>query len=125
MCMLAFFLMVLPSFAESKTMDEKRLVSFQTYVLKKEAHQERIEQAAGQEKLRRAGREARFEQVRENFKRSTVTKPPGEDAFKRKVEQQEQRYDQRRERFSIQQHQASEALHDKMDRIKMVEYELK
>lgn len=117
--------MVLPCFANGETIDEKRLKAFQLYVHKKEAHEAARERYADREKLGRGQREQRYEKVRESFRRPTTTKPPGEDGYQRRREEMAARYAQTRDTFAERRQRLAEMLDAKIDRTKMIEYELK
>ncbi len=124
MCVIALLTMFFTSHAEVRTLDQKRLAAFETHLHKKEAHEARREKTAYLIKQQRARREQRYEAIRDAFRRPTVTKPQGEGAYNKRMEAKAQQYEQKRERFAQQKQRLAETLDEKIDRTKMVEYNL-
>lgn len=111
--------------AEDLSMDEKRLRDFKAYVLKKEDYERERQERGQTERAKRQRREAAYESARASFVRPVVTEPPGRESYERKMAELEKRYQAVRERYSARQNRLAEALHEKIDRTKMVEYDIK
>lgn len=120
--LIIFFMVV--SHADETSMDAKRLENFNGYLLKKEAYEEKRQRSAAKEKERRILREESYEKKRSSFRRPVHTEPPGKENYARKLEELEKRYERIRDSFSAKQQRSAEALFQKIDRTKMIEYEL-
>jgi len=124
---MSFFLALLMSwcaYADLLTVDEKRLEDFSSYVLNKSAKDEERQSQAKDVKVHRLQREETYDLQRENFVRKENTMPQGADVYERYVAERVKSYEDLREKYAVTQQQASERLHDKLDKVKMIEYGL-
>lgn len=112
------------SHADSTSMDEKRLSEFKGYVLKKEAYEMERQSSAGREKQRRLQRLETYEKQRSSFKRAPDVEPPGKEDYARKMSELEKKYERIRNAYAAKQKQLADMYHEKIDRTKMIEYEL-
>lgn len=110
--------------AEDVSMDEKRLQNFNAYLLKKEAQEAARMEQASKEKIRRQKIEDAYEKARAEFLRPEQKAPMGLDEYNRKMALLEERYDQIRKAFAEKQQAHAKEFFDKIDRTKMVEYDL-
>lgn len=110
--------------AESSNLDAKRMQDFNAFLLKKEARQNQRENAAQKEKIGRAQREQNYEKNRSSFKRPLVLEPPGKESFYKKMMELEKKYDLIREAYSAHKLKQADALSEKIDQTKMIEYGL-
>ncbi len=121
---LAILFLFFVSPAVSLSMDQKRLSEFKSFMLKKQALELERQNSAESEKRRREKRDASYEAARSSFKRPPVVEPQGKEDYARKMEGLVEAYGRVRKEYADRQKKMVETYYEKIDRTKMIEYEL-